>query len=92
MKNMKRKIRPLYAELQGYLSQASKKEGGQLFEKTLQEQVNGTIDELNETSKSDYNRFKIQNKTINWNGIRKGVVDISEYKSKLAGLINRLYG
>lgn len=89
---MKEKIRPIYTELQGYLSQAPKKESGHIFESELWEQVNGAIDELNEISKSDYSKFKLQSKSISWNRNMRVVVDASDFRLKLNGLINRIYG
>ncbi|MFA5876838.1 MAG: hypothetical protein WC880_00535 [Candidatus Paceibacterota bacterium] len=89
---LKTKVRPVYSELQGYLSQApTVGEHGvaSTRDETLWTQFNLTIDELNEVSGSDYNKFKIT-------GIRHGqmgnFVNVSELRTKLGGLIARLHG
>jgi len=57
----KEDIRPIYSELQGYLSQAP---NGKIElitytkGKGLWEQVNETIDELSKITGNDYSRFK----------------------------------
>lgn len=86
---MKEKIRPIYNELQGYLSQAPK---NNLTSNEIWEQTNETIDELNKiTETNEYEKFKIKSFTNNWQPSEQ-IVDISSYKQKLAGLINRLHG
>lgn len=83
----KEKIRPIYSELQGYLSQAPKLEEVYLNDLSLQSQYNETINELNEISSKDYNRFQIKEENICDRDIR-----VSTYRNKLGGLIARLYG
>jgi hypothetical protein len=90
----KEDIRPIYQELQGYLSQAP---GGDkirlIYDDNLWKQVNQAIDELNSISGEDYNRFKMRTKQIRQG--REGtcnVVDVGTYRSKLGGLISRLHG
>lgn len=90
----KEDIRPIYQELQGYLSQAP---GGDkiriIYDDNLWEQVNQAIDELNSISGEDYNRFKMHTKQIRQG--REGtcnVVDVGTYRAKLGGLISRLHG
>jgi len=89
---MKEKIRPIYNELQGYLSQAPDKDKGYIFQKEVWEQVITTIDELNEISESNFDKFKPLPKSISWNGTMKQVIDSDNLRLKLNGLINRLYG
>ena len=85
----KEKIRPIYSELQGYLSQAPeiKDAYGESNDLSLIEQHNGTIEELNDISNKNYNRFEIRGKEIKNNFFK-----ISTYRNKLGGLIARLYG
>lgn len=90
----KEDIRPIYQELQGYLSQAP---GGDkirlIYDDNLWEQVNQVIDELNSISGEDYNRFKMTTKQIRQG--REGmlnVVDVGTYRAKLGGMISRLHG
>ncbi|MFZ2969719.1 MAG: hypothetical protein WA063_01075 [Minisyncoccia bacterium] len=94
----KEKIRPIYSELQGYLSQAPeiKDAYGHSSDLSLIEQYNETIEELNNISSKDYNRFKIKEKEIiNRSASSLGggsFFRISTYRNKLGGLIARLYG
>ena len=88
----KKKIRPVYSELQGYLNQApSVGEHGNSTtrDETLWRQLNDTIDELNSASGADFNKFKVT-------GIKNGqsyyYINVSEYRTKLGGLITRLHG
>lgn len=88
----KKSIRPVYSELQGYLNQSPNVgEHGIATTKdqTLWTQLNSTVDELNEVSGADFSKFKIT-------GIRQGqlgpYINVSEYRTKLGGLITRLHG
>jgi len=87
----KEKIRPIYSELQGYLSQAPKK--GVLYAEPeaqgLWVQVNQAIDELNQVSKKNYDRFRIPPNIIPENRMESVEVDI--YRQRLGGLILRLH-
>ena len=88
----KEKLRPLYLELQGYLSQApslSDKGALHIYDKFIWEQYNGTIELLQEISGKDYNRFIIfpQGASDRAKGISRIV-----YRQKLGGVINLLYG
>jgi len=87
----KEDIRPTYAELQGYLSQApSEEKSGPIRDANLWNQVNETIDELNRISGEDYDRFKITPQRYEHNRIP--YLDKDTYRSKLGGLISRLHG
>jgi len=93
----KEEIRPFYyAELQGYLSQAPGNKISVLNEalgKGLWEQVNQTINELNQMTGEDYNRFKIVPETEqDLDGEYYSVVPVVLYRSKINGLISRLHG
>lgn len=86
----KAKIRPIYTELQGYLSQAPAGDKvAYLRDEALWHQYNATIDELNTTTGKDYNKFKITNTYPSDIGT---YILNSDYRSKLKGLIMRLYG
>jgi hypothetical protein len=86
----KEKIRPIYSELQGYLSQAP---GGDkirvISDDNLWEHVNQAIDELSRISGENYNRFKITPRRIGRSA--QLTVDVGTYRGKLGGLISRLH-
>jgi len=81
-------IRPLYSELQGYLSQAPAATEKWLFihDPSIWEQVNRIIDELSGITKSDYERFKMALA----HGERS--LPLTTYRARLGGLISRLHG
>jgi len=88
---MKNDIRPLYYELQGYLSQSpsfDNKNEPILYEESMWGQFHTTINELNQTTGKNYDKFKI----TPLRGDFGPFVRISEYRSKLGGLISRLHG
>lgn len=86
----KEDIRPIYEELQGYLSQAPEEAKIRLIDdKNLWEQTNQTIDELSRISGEDYNRFKMTPRRIG-SSVRL-TVDVGTYRTKLSGLISRLH-
>jgi len=83
-------IKPIYTELQGYLSQAPAGDKvAYLRDPSLWQQYNSTIDELNTIAGKDYSKFKIAN--IQSDGGEPYILN-SDYRSKLNGLIMRLYG
>ncbi|MCK5466629.1 hypothetical protein KAI56_04020 [Candidatus Parcubacteria bacterium] len=85
----KERIRPIYSELQGYLSQAPELEEVYVYDLSLRGQYNETINELNEISGKDYNRFQIKEEDI----VRSsGDIRVLTYRNKLGGLIAKLYG
>lgn len=88
---MKEQIRPIYSELQGYLSQAPARDKGLIFESSIWEQHNQAIDELNTVTGKDYDRFKLELRSIDWNGTMRRVIDSQSYRMKLSGLISRLH-
>ncbi len=83
----KEDIRPIYAELQGGLSQAppGKDKNGvsRAVSDNILDHFNHVINELNNVSNEDYNRFKL--KTGGW-------TDSLTYRTKLSSLISRLHG
>jgi uncharacterized membrane protein len=87
---MKDKIRPIYQELQGYLSQSpvSKTGAKTIYDDSLWNQVNQTIDELNQVSGKNYNKFRIEPKKGMYD---EDYVNSTTYGSKLGGLIDRLH-
>lgn len=86
----KDKIRPIYSELQGYLSQAPGIKGsGVTHDSNFWSQYNSTIDELNNISDNNYDRFRISTER---DGSGKQAMQIMTYRSKLGGLISRLHG
>lgn len=85
-------IRPIYSELQGYLTQAPGSEHiGDIHEQGFWEQYNDTIKELNLLTEKNYDKFKLS-------PISRGSAPSSPritkktYRQKLAGLIARLHG
>lgn len=92
---MKNTIRPIYSELQGYLSQAPEATSGRerIYDDTsLVDQLNSSIDELQQVSQKDYSRYKEVIRSTGWNGSMQRYFDLLSYRSKLGGLISRLYG
>lgn len=88
----KKAIRPVYSELQGYLNQAPIiGEYGNITseDETLWVQLNNTIDELKSVTGIDFSKFKITGVKHNQLG---SFIYVSEYRSKLGGLITRLHG
>lgn len=85
---MKEQIRPIYSELQGYLSQAPKDPGEVFIEASAWEQYYPAIKELNEITGKDYDKFKISPIM----GGSSYFVRVVGYRSCLAGLISRLHG
>lgn len=88
---MLEKIRPIYSELQGYLSQAPtfSESNGVTYDRSLWEQLNLIVDELSSITDVDYNRFKIVSIPSSHSG--PGFIRTSEYRSKLNGLICKLH-
>ena len=57
----KEKIRPIYSELQGYLSQTPLPDKSDIIhDASVWKQYNESIDELNEVTTKDYSRFRIE--------------------------------
>ena len=85
-------IRPLYSELQGYLSNVpdASKTGGYYYDIEIIGQVNSAIDELNKITGNNYDRFKISIKRSS-NSDSQWII-IGTYQTKVAGLISRLHG
>lgn len=86
---MKDKIRPIYSELQGYLSQVPPPSSDNTWfrDRTLWTQVNALVDELNLVTQKDYSRFKIHPDA----GAKEEFMYYSAYRSNLGGLIARLH-
>jgi len=85
----KEKIRPIYSQLQGYLSQVPKADvESQIYNSDLLNHYNKVIDELNNISGNNYEDFKLQPVLLH----SRFRVLVETYRSKLGGLISRLYG
>lgn len=89
---MKDKIRPIYFELQGYLSQAPEREKGLIFEEQVWIQHNQSIDELEQITSKKYDRYRIKPARINLNGVMRIQITVQAYRTVLGGLISRLHG
>jgi len=87
--DMKEKIRPIYEELIGYLSQTPlAKEGTYFYESHFWTQLNNTVDELLKLEKNDYySKFKV---TVIQDGSEPHI-SVNEYRTKLNGLIMNLH-
>lgn len=84
----KKIIRPIYSELQGFLSQAPKK----ALHITVQQfwiQYNSTVDELTELAEEDYEKYRLVPLTY---PDGEQYIVTSVYLQKLGGLIARLHG
>lgn len=86
---MKGKLRPIYHELQGYLSQAPA-DGAVVFDSSVWELINQTIGELKSITNENYDRYKIKELKTSQSGGQ--FMDSQAYRAKLAGLISRLHG
>ncbi|MFA5009703.1 MAG: hypothetical protein WC553_00530 [Patescibacteria group bacterium] len=87
---MKNDIRPIYSELRGYLSVAPLADG-YLFgseANRFSHQLNVTIDELNEATKSNYDKFKV----VLEHDSGSPALMISDYRNRLSGLIYKIQG
>jgi len=86
---MKEKIRPVYQELQGYLSQTPIPQAPyeSIGDESIWNQLNQSIDELNEVTGKDYSKFKVYASK----GMTGESINIAAYRSKLGGLIDRLH-
>ncbi len=92
---MKEKIRHIYNELQGYLAQASKIDKSSIYKEeavALGNQLTGVIQELNELTGENYNKFKAEAFSEEMNRSRILTLDLSVYRLRLGGLISRIYG
>lgn len=85
---MKKTIRPIYTELKGLLSQAPEKHDDVIFEESVWQHFNDLVDELNTVTGESYERFKIVPVDFHTSpGVR-----VLDYRTKVSGLISRLYG
>jgi hypothetical protein len=89
----KKKIRPLYNELQGYLAQAPAVKGvADWFPSNTQwEYVNQAIDRLNIATGKNYDHFKIVQE-LTTHSREPSEVLVSTFRGKLGGLISYLHG
>ena len=91
-KHVKReKIRPLYLELQGYLSQAPeiKHTADSVSDKSIWEQYNRTITLVSQATGEDYSRFAIQPK-VSHSGSQ--FIRCVTYRQNLGGIISHICG
>ena len=85
---MKNKVRPIYFELQGYLSQAPSREIGSIYQERMWQQHNKVIDELEEITGKKYDRYRLSPTKLN----DRLMITPQEYRTILGGIISRLYG
>ncbi len=77
--DIKRAIRPIYAQLQGYLAEAPKADGPS-WDSRVYSDYDQLLDELSRLARKDYSKHKLS-----------GMVECSTYRMVLAGLIARLH-
>lgn len=87
---IKNKVRPLYSEFQGYLSQAppTSSPHDTFGDESFWIQYNSAVDLLCIETGKDYSRFKIEP----IQGSYSRFIYINAYKQKVGGLISRLHG
>ncbi len=87
----KEKIRPLYAELQGYLRQAPPVKIPHIDiigDEAVWTQYNKAVDSLSKVSGEDYSRFLLEPILYN---VGSPAIRLVTYRQKLGGLISRLH-
>jgi hypothetical protein len=92
---MQEKIKPIYQELMGILSQTPVFDNPHSTLSTVEiwENYNDIIERLNTISERDYNHFKIKEKIEQWgDGSSHPYVNGTLFRQKLNGLINHLHG
>ncbi len=89
---MKKKIRPLYSEFQGYLSQTrtSLSSNDSISDEVIWNQYNDALTLLCDEAGEDYKRFRIDCKTSKLDS--SSYVRVDTYRQKLGGLISNLHG
>ena len=90
--DMKNKIRPIYSEFQGYLSQAptAASSTDSISDETMWNQYNEALKLLSDTTEKDYSRFKIEPKSLK--NSPGSYVRVDTYRQKISGLISNLHG
>lgn len=84
----KEEIKIVYEELQGYLSQIPLHEiQSCIIDSASWDQINQSIDELNQLSGKNYDRFKI----LPTEGTSESFVRTITFRQKIGGLISRLH-
>lgn len=86
----KEDLRPIYSELQGYLSQAptAEKIYDHINDSNFWTTINITIDDITKITGEDYNKFKLIPKA---DAIGGKFIIIHIYRQKLAGLITYIH-
>lgn len=87
----KTKIRPILAELKGYLSVApSPEKQSRIYDAQIWNQYNSTINELNSLSENNYDKFRLVPQGEEMNRSYSTIIKTQDYVGKLSGLINRI--
>ncbi len=82
-------IRPLYSELQGYLTQAPSPGDCQTYDSGVWESYHAAILELAHMTGKSYERYMVG---VEQNECGSSYVRVAEYRTKISGLIARLHG
>jgi len=89
---LKEKVRPIYLELMGYLTQTPPSDKiYSLHEESLWQNLNTAIEELNQATGKNYDKFKVVARYSEF-GTHRLQVPNDEFRSKINGLIMNLYG
>lgn len=89
----KEKIRSMYSELQGYLSQTPIAEKGyeHIDDDGFTDNLNAIIQELNTSTGNDYSRSSLKKKYYSTDRGPEYYIRVAEYRNKIGGLISRLH-
>lgn len=89
---IKNKIRPLYSEFQGYLSQAptSTNSTDSIYDEAIWNQYNDALKLLSEVVEKDYSRFRIDPQRSKHGS--SSYIRVDTYRQKIGGLISNLHG
>jgi hypothetical protein len=87
------KIRSIYGELQGYLSQIPlpRHPDERINDTGYTKNVKEIIEELGNLTGNNYSRCEVEQKLIPYNGDVNPEVEISEYRTKVGALISRIH-
>jgi hypothetical protein len=86
---IKNKVRPLLGRLEGYLKNPPLGISGDIYESTVWEQYNRSIQELNNVTGEDFDGFLLHPKSSLY-GQHEQVVSSETFKFSLSGLIEEL--
>ncbi len=87
------RIRPIYFELQGYVSQIpSPKHSGETIKKSHIQHYHDTIEELSKILEKSLDRYIVMTDFVSHSDRPSAFVNLADYRQKITGLIRRLHG